>query len=133
MFRTALLSTIWHSEGKPTVRTNSTLCASIVLLALTTQSFASGLEKQLTGQWLGAWVVTTTGVYSDCANLFTNNRVNDRLVKSNGAFRLQTGELAKVQKVNLVRSRLDVPLRPIDERDAHRCSLRRCRFRAGRY
>jgi hypothetical protein len=50
-------------------------------------------------------------LYSDCAGIHTNNRVNGRLVQSKGRFRFKPGELAQIQKLDLKRSRLDLHLR----------------------
>ena len=71
---------------------------------------ASGLEDALEGRWLGAWVVTGVEAYSDCAGTYTNNRVNGRLVSGRGRTRLKGGELAKINKVDLKRSRIDLLL-----------------------
>lgn len=71
---------------------------------------ASGLEQNLEGQWLGAWVVTTVETHSDCNGYYTANRVNGRLVNSRGGHRFQKGELAKVIRVDAKRSRIDLQL-----------------------
>jgi hypothetical protein len=71
---------------------------------------AGQLQKALKGDWLGAWVVTRTEASSDCGGAYTDNRVNGTLVKSSGAWRFQAGELAKLDKVDLKRSRMDLLL-----------------------
>jgi len=80
------------------------------LLALPAASLAGSIENTMKSRWLGAWVVTTVDTYSDCSGMYTNNRINGNLVKSKGARRFYTGELAKVDKVDMKRSRLDVML-----------------------
>jgi hypothetical protein len=73
-------------------------------------ALAGGLEGEVESGWRGAWVLTTVEMYSDCAGIHTNNRVNGRLVQSKGRFRFKAGELAQVQKADLKRSRLDLLL-----------------------
>ncbi len=83
---------------------------SIVLFGLSGLVAAKELQSDVTSRWLGAWVVVSLDTYSDCAGMYTNNRVNGLLVKSTGAQRFGAGELARVDKVDLKRSRLDVLL-----------------------
>jgi hypothetical protein len=71
---------------------------------------AGPLERQLDERWLGAWVVITTESGSDCGALYTNNRVNGRLVTSDGWNAFGAGELAKIDKIVVSRSRVDLKL-----------------------
>ncbi len=71
---------------------------------------AASLEDQVEERLLGAWVVTGTELRADCNGGATNNRVNGNLVKSDGRFGFEPGELAKVERVDARRSRLDVRL-----------------------
>lgn len=87
-----------------------TVLAILVLFALTSTASAAKLQKDLVHRWLGAWVITTTEAYSDCSGMFTNNRVNGRFVSSKGAHPFEPGELAKVKKIDLKKSRMDVHL-----------------------
>jgi hypothetical protein len=86
------------------------LIVLIALLALSTSIFAAGLEKEVKGRWLGAWVVISSESYSDCGSMATNNRINGQLVKSKGNHRFLPGELAKVNKVDVKKSRVDLHL-----------------------
>jgi hypothetical protein len=79
-----------------------------VALALAPSSSAGELQNELKSRWLGAWVIVTTESYSDCSGNYTNNRINVNLVKSSGQVRFQAGELAKLDRVDLKRSRLDL-------------------------
>ncbi len=90
----------------------SAVTVIIVLLsfALDAPAVAGNLQKEIKSRWLGAWVVTRVDVYSDCGTLHTNNRINGDLVKSRGAHRFHDGELARLNKVDLNRSRLDLML-----------------------
>jgi hypothetical protein len=87
------------------------LITMIILMGMSAPSFAGKLEKALKHRWLGAWALTTVETHSDCAGAYTTNRVNGRFVNSNGRHRFQSGELAKVVKVDAKRSRLDLFLR----------------------
>jgi hypothetical protein len=87
-----------------------TVLAILVLFALTSTASAGRTQKDLVHRWLGAWVITTTEAYSDCGGMFTNNRVNGRFVSSKGAHPFEPGELAKVKKIDLKKSRMDVHL-----------------------
>jgi hypothetical protein len=80
----------------------------LVLIAWPVTTRAGELERALNRRWLGAWVVTTVETYSDCGSAYTANRLNGRLVSSRGRARFRAGELAKLQKVDLKRSRLDL-------------------------
>lgn len=73
-------------------------------------ALAGDLQKAIESRWRGAWALTSVDVYSDCAGLHTNNRVNGNLVSSKGRFRFRPGELMRVEKVDLKRSRLDLTI-----------------------
>lgn len=87
-----------------------TLIAAAVALALPATARAGALQDEMAARWRGAWVVTTAEMYSDCIGGYTDNRVNGLLVSSRGRIRFQAGELAKVDSVDLKRSRLDLRL-----------------------
>lgn len=86
------------------------LLITFLLVGLPAPAPAGGLEDALESRWLGAWVVTQVETYSDCMGVYTNNRVNGRLVSSRSGRRFKPGELAKVEKVDAKRSRLDLHL-----------------------
>jgi len=86
------------------------LIAVLTLLVLSPAAFAASLERDVKSRWPGAWVVTTVESYSDCGGLYTNNRINGTLVKGRGNYGFQPGELAKVDKIDVNRSRVDVLL-----------------------
>lgn len=71
---------------------------------------AGKLEDDIRGLWLGAWVVLEVEATSDCGGSYTNNRVNGNLVRGNGRHRFGVGELAKINKLDIKRSRLDLLL-----------------------
>ncbi len=86
------------------------LVVSVVLASFPALVAAGDLERDVKNSWLGAWVVANVESYSDCSGMATNNRINGMLVKSRGQHRFQPGELAKIQKIDVKRSRLDVHL-----------------------
>jgi hypothetical protein len=71
---------------------------------------ASELQDEIEARWRGAWVVTSTETYSDCGGFYTDNRVNGRLVSGRAHMRFRSGEIAKVDSIDLKRSRLDLRL-----------------------
>jgi hypothetical protein len=71
---------------------------------------AGELQDDLESRWRGAWVVTTADTYSDCAGFYSDNRVNGRLVSGRAHMRFKPGEMAKVDSIDLKRSRLDLRL-----------------------
>jgi hypothetical protein len=83
---------------------------AVVLSLLTTPIFANKLERNLEERWRGAWVVSKVAVQSDCAGFHTDNDVNGTLVSSRGRWTFKPGELARIDKVDLKRSRVDLYL-----------------------
>ena len=86
------------------------LAAAATTLLAVKAARASELQDELESRWRGAWVVTTAETYSDCAGFYADNRVNGRLVSGRAHMRFRTGELAKVDSIDLKRSRLDLRL-----------------------
>jgi len=84
--------------------------ALVALFVLPASVAAKELQSDVQSRWLGAWAIVSLDTYSDCSGMYTNNRVNGLLVRSAGAWKFGAGELARVDKVDLKRSRLDVLL-----------------------
>lgn len=84
--------------------------AGIAALILPAPVEAGDLQDALEARWSGAWVVTSAETYSDCVGPYTGNRVNGRYVSSRSRQRFRPGELAKVDSVDLKRSRFDLRL-----------------------
>jgi len=80
---------------------------AVVLAAAATVS-ASGLEDAVRSRLRGAWGVVEVEVYSGCAGSYANNRISGTLVTSKTDRRFEPGELAKIDKVNVKRARVDV-------------------------
>src|SRR6266849_9654409 len=84
--------------------------AALALILLTTPVFASKLEQSLESRWRGAWIVTRVDVQSDCNGMRTDNDVRGTLLSSRGRYPFRAGELARIDKVDLHRSRIDLVL-----------------------
>ena len=98
---------------RPAGFTRQALSAALLLAALTLAgppARAGEFQDDIQSRWRGAWVVTTVESYSDCDAVFTGNRVDGRLVSGHGRVRFRPGELAKVDSIDLHRSRLDLRL-----------------------
>jgi hypothetical protein len=81
-----------------------------VALAAAVPAAAGDLEEALRSRWLGAWVVTGIETYSSCDGSFANNDVIGARATSRAALGFAAGELARVDKLNLKGSRVDVYL-----------------------
>jgi hypothetical protein len=84
------------------------LVLALALSILFPAAVAGSLEKDVRARWLGAWVIIDVESYSECGSMYTNNRVNGMLVKSKGGQGFEPGELAKIDKIDVKRSRVDV-------------------------
>jgi len=84
--------------------------ALALALVLSTPALAGDFQRTLQSDWLGAWVVVRGESYSDCNGQYTHNRINGTLVRGAAAWRFAAGELAKLDKVDLKRSRLDLSM-----------------------
>ena len=82
----------------------------VAAAAAGTTASAKEFQDTLAARWRGAWVVTNAETYSDCFAAYTGNRINGRLVSGRASMRFKSGELAKVDSVDLKRSRLDLRL-----------------------
>jgi hypothetical protein len=87
-----------------------TLAHAALLFALPVSTLAGDFQRTLQSEWLGAWVVVRGESYSDCNGQYTDNRIHGNLVQGKAAWRFTPGELAKLDKVDLKRSRLDLML-----------------------
>ena len=66
------------------------------------------LQKALKRRWEGAWVVVDGDLVSNCDGAYTNNTVRGQLFSGDGAVTFPAGELGRVHKVDVNRSRIDV-------------------------
>lgn len=87
--------------------------AWVVLMSVPLLTFpvrAGQLQDELNHRWTGAWVIITSECVSACNAAYTNNAVHQGRTTGNARFTLPPGELAKVHKVDVKRSRIDVLL-----------------------
>ncbi len=95
-------------------RARSRLAAPLLAAALAATApvaaAAADIEAALRSRWLGAWVVTEVETYSGCDGGYSNNDVNGARVLSKAGLGFAAGELARVDKLNLKSSRVDVYL-----------------------
>ena len=82
----------------------------LILAAACGAARAGELQNDIDARWRGAWVVTGVETASDCGGLYTDNDVNGRLVSGRGRRPFKAGELARVDSIDLKRSRLDLRL-----------------------
>ncbi len=78
------------------------------LLLFQGQAEGSRLENQLEQRLSGAWSILLTEGYSDCTGYYNNNEINLSGVTSKASRRFAAGEMVKIDKINLKRSRLDL-------------------------
>ncbi|HZN03116.1 MAG TPA: hypothetical protein VFD06_05965 [Candidatus Polarisedimenticolia bacterium] len=74
-------------------------------------SVALEATNRMQDQWTGAWVVTSTETFSDCAGFYTDNEVSgDDSVASRGRTRIDAGTPARVDSVDVRPERLSLRL-----------------------
>jgi hypothetical protein len=69
---------------------------------------AANLQDQLNASWQGARAVLLLEAVSDCGDSFTSNQVVGNRTLSSATHRLARGELVRVLKVDVKRSRIDI-------------------------
>jgi len=92
------------------MRAMAKVAVILALAALSAPAFAGQLEDTLESRWRGAWVLTVTDIYSDCAGTYTGNNANGDLVRSRGRYRFRKGELAQVKDFDLEHSGMELSL-----------------------
>ncbi len=69
---------------------------------------AADLEKTLNARWRGGWVVVAPAVASGCDGYYSDNAVVGDRADSRAKRRFAPGELARVERIDVKRGRLDV-------------------------
>jgi hypothetical protein len=67
-------------------------------------------ESELNARWRGGWVIVKPAIASNCDGFYNDNDVAGDRADSRARRRFQPGELARVERVELKRSRVDVYL-----------------------
>jgi hypothetical protein len=82
--------------------------AVVCTLLGTFHATAGGLDDELDGTLRGAWAVLAHDVYSSCSGTYSDNRVGAAGVSSKASRRFEAGELVKIDKIKVKRSRVDL-------------------------
>jgi len=82
----------------------------LILAAACGAARAGELQNDIDARWRGSWVITGVETFSDCMGFYNDNDVNGRLVSGRGRRQFKAGELARVDSIDLKRSRLDLRL-----------------------
>jgi len=86
------------------------LATSLGLLTVVSSAVRADLQDDLNARWRGAWVVVKGDIASNCNGLTTDNRISGDLSSASGRFSFRPGEIARVEKVDAKRDRVDVIL-----------------------
>lgn len=90
------------------------ILASAVLILGLALPVAARTQRELAHRWVGAHVVVEDAVRSNCDGYFTDNSVRADLTAGRGRHFFDEGELARVQKVDVKRKRVDVLLQLVE-------------------
>ena len=71
---------------------------------------ASALQDRMERDLEGAWGVLRTEVYSNCSGIYNDNDVRQSGVHSKASRRFEAGEIVRIDKVKVKRSRVDLLL-----------------------
>ncbi len=82
----------------------ATACALLVAI----HAAATDLDDRLDAKLRGAWAVLEHEVYSSCSGTYSDNQVGAAGVASKANRRFDAGELVKIDKIKVKRSRVDL-------------------------
>ncbi len=88
-------------------RIDAVLAAACVLFGAIMSS-AADLDDQLDKRLRGSWATLEVEVYSSCSSTYSDNRVGAAGVASKADRRFSAGELVKIDKIKVKRSRVDL-------------------------
>lgn len=88
---------------------NVVVCA-LVLMLFTVPSSGWQLEDDVERQLAGAWALVKVEIYSNCAGAYNNNEAGGAGVSAKADRRFEPGELVKIDKINLKKTRIDLYL-----------------------
>ncbi len=83
------------------------LTMACILLG-TFEAATADLDDQLDGHLRGAWATLKVEVYSSCSSTYSDNRIGAAGVASKADRRFDAGELVKIDKIKVKRSRVDL-------------------------
>jgi hypothetical protein len=90
------------------MRRTVALTLLFLLATVARPGLAGRLESDLSRQLRGAWAIVEVEIYSGCSGAYFNNTADAGGVVGRGERRFEPGELVKIDKINLKRSRLDL-------------------------
>ena len=82
--------------------------ATVCILLVPFHAAANDLDDRLDGKLRGAWAILEHEVYSSCSGTYSDNQVGAAGVASKASRRFDAGELIKIDKVKVKRSRVDL-------------------------
>ncbi len=82
--------------------------ALTLLLALPLAAHAASLEESLNARFRGGWVVVKAPISSSCDGFYNDNDVVGTRVESKARHRFDAGEIARVERIDAKRGRVDV-------------------------
>lgn len=86
------------------------LVLSAILLLSASTALASALEDRMERDLEGAWATLRVEIYSNCSGAYNDNAVHASGVSAKADRRFEAGELVKIDKVKVKRSRVDLLL-----------------------
>jgi len=78
------------------------------LIATAAPADAGSFENALRARWRGAWIITEIETYSVCNGNYFNNDVSGQFVAARAGRPFQPGELAKVDKLQVNRKKIEL-------------------------
>jgi hypothetical protein len=82
--------------------------STVFILLVAFHAAAADLDDRLDQKLRGAWAILEHEVYSSCSGTYSDNRVGPAGVASKADRRFDAGELIKIDKVKVKRSRVDL-------------------------
>lgn len=84
------------------------LLVPVLLVCLASPVLGASLEERLNARWRGGWVIVKLPVASSCDGFYNDNEVVGNRTDSKARRRFEAGELARVERVEVKRNRMDV-------------------------
>jgi len=86
------------------------LLLSAALISCTSTALASALEDRMERDLEGAWATLQVEIYSNCSGAYNDNHVNASGVSAKADRRFEPGEVVKIDRIKVKRSRVDLLL-----------------------
>jgi hypothetical protein len=92
------------------IRRYAVLTLAAVPVLLGAARLSADPETELNARWRGGWVIVKPAIASNCDGFYNDNDMAGDRVDSRARRRFAAGELARVERVELKRNRIDVYL-----------------------